>query len=104
MTKKESIAVKEVNVVLEVIRKYLDQNKDMPVEVLERILKDLVVVKEEYIKTIGNMMECNSLAVRFERLCDVIGTISTIPVEDEDKFDKVITFLENCVESINDWE
>lgn len=104
MKKEESIAVKEVDVVLEVIKKYLDQKKDMPVEVLKEILKELMVVKEEYNKTIDNMMVCNSLAVRFERLCDIVGTISTISVEDEDKFDQMITSLENCVESINNWE
>lgn len=101
MTKNESIAVKEVEVVLKVVKKYLDQKKDMPVEVLEIILENLMVVKEEYEKTIDNMMVCNSLAVRFERLCDIIGTISTISVEDEDKFDQIITSLESCFESTN---
>lgn len=100
MTKEENKVVKEVEIVLEVVKKYLDQKQDMPYKLLEEILEKLNEIKEDYNKTISDLLVSNSLVVRLEQLLEVIDTISTISVEDEDKFKKFTSCFDETFESI----
>lgn len=99
---KEKIAVKDVEVVLEVLKEYQLSKKDMPSAVVSSIVEKLNNIKEDYDKTIEELLESNSLAVKTEKLMGLIGTIGTISVTDEDKLDKALIILDNCVESIKD--
>ena len=101
MTKENIDAVKEVDVVLNVVRKYLAGKQDMPVEVLGDVISSLEAVKEDYNKTINNLLVCNSLVVRLEKFKDIIGAISSISIEDEEKFDNIMTLLNDCLDSVN---
>ena len=100
MTKEEKILIKEVDVVLEVVEKYLKQGKDMPLNVVKDIAVKLSTLREEYSKTLNDLLLSSSLEVRQERLLEIIGAISTISVEDEKKFDKQISIINDCINSL----
>lgn len=109
MTNKKNLAVKEVEVVLEVLKEYVNSKKDMPYEVLEKIknkLMDvdqkLMVAEEDYNKTINELLLSNSLLLKFEQLFEMIGTIGTISVEEEDKLDELNTILKTGIDSMKD--
>lgn len=103
MTKEEKILIKEVDVVLEVVEKYLKQGKDMPLNVVKDIAVKLSTLREEYSKTLNDLLLSSSLEVRQERLLEIIGAISTISVEDEKKFDKQISIINDCINSLKYW-
>ena len=90
----------EVEVVLAVVKKYLNEEKDMPCEVMKYVVQELNKLEENYNKTINDLMNCNSLVVKMEQLFNLIGAIGTISIEDEDKLDKTLANLENYVKSI----
>ena len=90
MTKEEKDLIKEVDVVLEVVEEYLKQEKDMPLNVVKDIAVKLATLREEYNKTLNDLLLSSSLEVRQERLLEIIGAISTISVEDEKKFEEII--------------
>ena len=90
----------EVEVVLAVVKEYLNEEKDMPCEVMKYVVQELNKLEENYNKTINDLMNCNSLVVKMEQLFNLIGAIGTIPIEDEDKLDKTLVNLENYVKSI----
>ncbi len=100
MTKEEKILIKEVDVVLEVVEKYLKQGKDMPLNVVKDIAVKLSTLREEYSKTLNDLLLSSSLEVRQERLLEIIGAISTISVEDEKKFEKQISIINDCINSL----
>lgn len=103
MTKEEKVAVKDVEVVLEVLKEYMNSKKDMPYEVLKDVVNKLKEIEEDYNKTINELLLSNALVVKFEQLIELIGTVGTISVEDDKKLDKTITILSNCVDAIKDW-
>ncbi len=90
----------EVEVVLAVVKEYLNEEKDMPSEVMKYVVQELNKLEENYNKTINDLMNCNSLVVKMEQLFNLIGAIGTISIEDEDKLDKTLANLENYVKSI----
>lgn len=90
----------EVEVVLAVVKEYLNKEKDMPCEVMKYVVQELNKLEENYNKTINDLMNCNSLVVKMEQLFNLIGAIGTISIEDEDKLDKTLANLENYVKSI----
>lgn len=90
----------EVEVVLAVVKEYLNGEKDMPCEVMKYVVQELNKLEENYNKTINDLMNCNSLVVKMEQLFNLIGAIGTISIEDEDKLDKTLANLENYVKSI----
>lgn len=90
----------EVEVVLEVVRKYLDQKKDMPFAVLKDLSEKLNTVKEDYDRTIKDLLVSDSLVVKLEKIIEVVGAISTISIEDETNFDKTISKIHESVDSI----
>lgn len=90
----------EVEVVLAVVKEYLNEEKDMPREVMKYVVQELNKLEENYNKTINDLMNCNSLVVKMEQLFNLIGAIGTISIEDEDKLDKTLANLENYVKSI----
>ena len=90
----------EVEVVLAVVKEYLNEEKDMPCEVMKCVVQELNKLEENYNKTINDLMNCNSLVVKMEQLFNLIGAIGTISIEDEDKLDKTLVNLENYVKSI----
>ena len=92
----------EVEVVLAVVNEYLNEGKDIPCEVMKYVVQELNKLEENYNKTINDLMNCNSLVVKMEQLFNLIGTIGTISIEDEDKLDKTLFNLENYVKSIKD--
>lgn len=92
----------EVEVVLAVFKEYLNEGKDMPCEVMKYVVQELCKLEENYNKTINDLMDCNSLVVKMEQLYNLIGTIGTISIEDEEKLDKTLANLENHVKSIKD--
>lgn len=97
MTKEEKDLIKEVDVVLEVVEEYLKQEKDMPLNVVKDIAVKLATLREEYNKTLNDLLLSSSLEVRQERLLEIIGAISTISVEDEKKFEEQISIINNCI-------
>lgn len=101
MTKEEKRAVKEVEVVLGVkIERYLDQKQDVPYEVMEKVVKKIMEIEEDYNKTKKDLLLSNFSAVKLEQLLELIGTVSTISVEDEEYLDKTIEVLNNHITSI----
>ena len=92
----------EVEVVLAVLKEYLNEGKDMPCEVVQYVVKELNKIEENYNKTINDLMDCNSLVVKMEQLFNLIGAIGTISIEDVEKLDKTLTNFENHVKSIKD--
>ena len=93
---------KEVEVVLAVLKEYLNEGKDMPCEVMQYVVKELNKIEENYNKTISDLMDCNSLVVKMEQLVNLIGAIGTISIEDSKKLDKTLVNLEKHVKSIRD--
>ena len=102
MTKEESKAVNEVKVVLEVLNRCINEEENISKEVLKDVIKKLSKVEEDYNKTINELLLCNSLAVKYEQLIELIGTLGTISDEDEAKFNKAIAKLSNCIKKIKD--
>lgn len=94
----------EVEVVLAVLKEYLNEGKDMPCEVVQYVVKELNKIEENYNKTINDLMDCNSLVVKMEQLFNLIGTLGTVSIEDVEKLDKTLINLENHVKSIKDWK
>lgn len=92
----------EVEVVLAVLKEYLNEGKDMPCEVVQYVVKKLNKIEENYNKTINDLMDCNSLVVKMEQLFNLIGTLGTVSIEDVEKLDKTLINLENHVKSIKD--
>lgn len=92
----------EVEVVLAVLKEYLNEGKDMPCEVVQYVVKELNKIEENYNKTINDLMDCNSLVVKMEQLFNLIGTLGTVSIEDVEKLDKTLINLENHVKSIKD--
>lgn len=97
MTKEEIKAVNEVKVVLEVLSGYIDKEENISNEKLKYVVNRLKQVEEDYNKTINELLYCNSLVVKYERLMELIGTLGTFSVEDEAKLDTAITVLSDCV-------
>ena len=94
ITKDENKAVKEVRVVLEVLKEYVESKKDVPYAVLDEVFKKLLAVEEDYDKTIRDLLASNSLVVKYEKLLELIGIVSTISVEDEPEMDNILMSLE----------
>ena len=92
----------EVEVVLAVLKEYLNEGKDMPCEVVQYVVKELNKIEENYNKTSNDLMDCNSLVVKMEQLFNLIGTLGTVSIEDVEKLDKTLINLENHVKSIKD--
>lgn len=92
----------EVEVVLAVVKEYLNEGKDMPCEVMKYVVEELNKLEENYNKTINDLMNCNSLVVKMEQLYNLIGTIGTISIEDGEILDKTLVNLENYVKSVRD--
>ena len=92
----------EVEVVLAVLKEYLNEGKDMPCEVVQYVVKELNKIEENYNKTINDLMDCNSLVVKMEQLFNLIGAIGTISIEDVERLDKTLAILEKYVKSIKD--
>lgn len=92
----------EVEVVLAVLKEYLNEGKDIPCEVVQYVVKELNKIEENYNKTINDLMDCNSLVVKMEQLFNLIGTLGTVSIEDVEKLDKTLINLENHVKSIKD--
>lgn len=92
----------EVEVVLAVLKEYLNEGKDMPCEVMQYVVQELNKIEENYNKTINDLMDCNSLVVKMEQLFNLIGTLGTVSIEDVEKLDKTLINLENHVKSIKD--
>ncbi len=101
MIKEMKNEVNEVEVVLAVFGEYLDNGKNMPIEKMKYIVEKLNKIKEEYNKTINDLLNTYSLVVKMEKLYEIIGTIGTISIEDEDKLDKTLEILGNYVKSLN---
>ena len=102
MTKEELNAVKEVEVVLGVkIEEYLEKKQDVPYEVLEEVVKKFLEINEDYNKTKKELLLINSSAVKLEQLLELIGTVSTISVEDEEYLDKVIEIFNKKATSMD---
>lgn len=101
MIKENKNEVNEVEVVLAVFREYLDNGKDMPIETMKYVMTKLNKVKEEYNKTINDLSSYYSLVVKLEKLNEIIGTISTVSIEDEEKLDKTLEILGNYATSLN---
>ncbi len=99
MTKKK-LAVKEVEVVLGVLKKYYGTNKNIPDAVIEDLINRLMEIEKDYEKTIDELLCSSSLVVKMEKLIEIIGTVGTISVEDEDKMDKTIDILNKHINSI----
>lgn len=102
MKNKKNLAVKDVEVVLGVLNKYLNSRGDMPYEVLQDVVIMLAKVKEDYDKTIKELLLSNSLVVKMEKFIEVIGAVGTISVEDEDKLDQSLDVLKNHLSKIKD--
>lgn len=92
----------EVEVVLAVLKEYLNDGKDIPCEVVQYVVKELNKIEENYNKTINDLMDCNSLVVKMEQLFNLIGTLGTVSIEDVEKLDKTLINLENHVKSIKE--
>lgn len=104
MTKEELNAVKEVEVVLGVkIEEYLEKKQDVPYEVLEEVVKKFLEINEDYNKTKKELLLINSSAVKLEQLLELIGTVSTNSVEDEEYLDKVIEIFNKKATSMDNW-
>ena len=93
---------KEVEVVLAVLKEYLEKGKDIPCEVGQYVVEELNKIEDNYNKTINDLDFCNSLVVKMEQLFNLIGAIGTISIEDVEKLDKTLVNLENHVKSIRD--
>ncbi len=102
MKNEKNLAVKDVEVVLGVLNKYLNSKEDMPYEVLQDVVIMLAKVEEDYDKTIKELLLSNSLVVKMEKFIEVIGAIGTISVEDEDKLDQSLDVLKNHLSNIKD--
>lgn len=107
MKNQKNKAVKEVKVVLEVFEKYAVTKKNIPYENLKeavnrlrRAEKELAFIEKEYYKTINELLLTNSLLTKFEQLCEMIGTLGTISVENEDKLDEIINVFQEGIKSI----
>lgn len=100
MTKEEKILIKEVDVILEVVKEYLEQEKDMPLNVVKDVAVKLSSLRDEYKNTLNDLLLSSSLGVRQERLLEIIGTISTISVEDEKHFEEKISVINDCINSL----
>lgn len=102
MTKEEVRAVNEVKVVkevVEVMNEYINSKKDIPYERIISIVEQLKKVEEDYKNIINELLLSNALMVKFEQLIELIGTVGTISIENEETLDNTITILNNCIYS-----
>lgn len=91
--------IQEKESVLNIINKYIDNKKDIPYKVIKEEIKDM---EEDYIKTVNDLLWHNSLLIKIEKLFDLINIISANCIEDEEKLDKVLLLLNDCVKTIKD--
>lgn len=99
MIKEKNLAVKEVDVVLEVLMKYYNKKESMPYDVLESVIKNIITIKQDYDKTINELLSSNSLISKYEKLMELVGAVGTISVEDEEFLDKSLGLISNLVKS-----
>jgi len=94
--------IKEKESVLNIINKYIDNKKDIPYKVIKEEIKKIKDMEEDYIKTVNDLLWHNSLLIKIEKLFDLINIISANCIEDEEKLDKVLLLLNDCVKTIKD--
>ena len=99
MIKEKNLAVKEVDVVLEVLMEYYNKKESMPYDVLERVINNLITIKQDYDKTINELLSSNSLISKYEKLMELVGAVGTISIEDEEFLDKSIGLINNLIKS-----
>ena len=99
MIKEKNLAVKEVDVVLEVLNKYYNEKKNIPYELLDSIISKIIVVKQDYDKTINELLSGNSLITKYEKLIELVGAVGTISVEDEEFLDKSLQQIDRLLRS-----
>ncbi|MBP3920161.1 MAG: hypothetical protein J6D28_01200 [Bacilli bacterium] len=99
MIKEKNLAVKEVDVVLEVLMEYYNKKESMPYDVLEKVIKNIITIKQDYDKTINELLSSNSLISKYEKLMELVGAVGTISVEDEEFLDKSLRLMSNLVKS-----
>ena len=99
MIKEKNLAVKEVDVVLEVLMEYYNKKESMPYHVLERVINNLITIKQDYDKTINELLSSNSLISKYEKLMELVGAVGTISIEDEEFLDKSIGLINNLIKS-----
>lgn len=97
---KKNIEVQENDSILKTINQYVDNKKDIPYEVIREEIKKIKDMEEDYIKTANDLLWHNSLLIKIEKLVDLINIISANCIEDEEKLDKALLFLNSCVETI----
>lgn len=99
MIKEKNLAVKEVDVVLEVLMEYYNKKESMPYDVLEGVINNLITIKQDYDKTINELLSSNSLISKYEKLMELVGAVGTISIEDEEFLDKSIGLINNLIKS-----
>ena len=99
MIKEKNLAVKEVDVVLEVLVEYYNKKESMPYDVLEGVINNLITIKQDYDKTINELLSSNSLISKYEKLMELVGAVGTISIEDEEFLDKSIGLINNLIKS-----
>ena len=99
MIKEKNLAVKEVDVVLEVLMEYYNKKESMPYDVLESVIKNIITIKQDYDKTINELLSSNSLISKYEKLMELVGAVGTISVEDEEFLDKSLGLMSNLIKS-----
>ena len=99
MIKEKNLAVKEVDVVLEVLMEYYNKKESMPYDVLESVIKNIITIKQDYDKTINELLSSNSLISKYEKLMELVGAVGTIYVEDEEFLYKSLGLMSNLIKS-----
>lgn len=99
MIKEKNLAVKEVDVVLEVLMEYYNKKECMPYDVLKEVIKNIITIKQDYDKTINELLSSNSLISKYEKLMELVGAVGTISVEDEEFLDKSLGLMDNLIRS-----
>ena len=78
---------------------YYNKKESMPYDVLEKVIKNIITIKQDYDKTINELLSSNSLISKYEKLMELVGAVGTISVEDEEFLDKSLRLMSNLVKS-----
>lgn len=93
MTKENNQVVSDVENVVGSIKKNLQQGKNVEMEDIDKLVLSINYLIADYKTTIENLVNYNSLVVKFEKFIEVIGMIEDACVDDSKLLDQTTNSL-----------
>lgn len=93
MTKENNQVVSDVEDVVSSIKKNLQQGKNVEMADIDKLVLSINHLIADYKTTIENLVNYNSLVVKFEKFIEVIGMIEDACVDDSELLDQTTNSL-----------